>query len=71
MLYPKCPSCKTLLANKQIVYEDKMEEICNNDKLTSDAKNMAKRKLLSEIELHRECCRMRMMGYIKLIDKIK
>jgi len=71
MLYFKCPTCKTLLANKQLVYKEIMESICNNDKLSNKEKDIAKRKVLTEVELHRECCRMRMMGFIELIEKIK
>lgn len=71
MLYFKCPTCKTLLANKQLVYKAKMEAICNNDKLPHAEKESKKRKVLTEIELHRECCRMRIMGFVELIDKIK
>ena len=71
MLYFKCPTCKTLLANKQLVYREKMETICNNNKLTPKEKDIAKRNILTEIELHRECCRMRMMGNSDLIGKIK
>lgn len=71
MLYFKCPTCKTPLANKQLVYKEKMEVICNNDKLSYKQKCEDKKKVLTEIELHRECCRMRMMGFVELIDKIK
>ena len=71
MLYFKCPTCKTHLANKQLIYEEKMDAICNNDKLSTKEKCEAKRKIFPEIELHRECCIMRMMGNVKLIDKIK
>jgi len=71
MLYFRCPTCGTLLANKQLVYEQKLEEICLNRKLNNKEKNDLKRKLLDDMELHRSCCRMRIMGYVKLIEKIK
>jgi len=71
MLYFRCPSCKTLLANKQLVYEKKLEIICNNNKLSNEEKNIEKMKILDEIELFRVCCRMRMLTYIKLIDIVK
>lgn len=71
MLYFRCPTCKTILANKQIPYETDLDSICKNDKLSEAQKDMAKRKLLDELELVRMCCRMRMMGYIKLVDIIK
>lgn len=70
MLYFKCPTCRTLLANKQLVYEKRLAEICNSNK-SKEEKNKLKQQLLDEIELKRECCRMRMMGYVKLIDVVK
>ncbi|QKF93787.1 DNA-directed RNA polymerase subunit N [Fadolivirus algeromassiliense] len=71
MLYFRCPSCKTLLANKQLIYEQRLDNICKNDKLSTKDKDNAKSKLLDELELHRSCCRMRMMGYISLVNIIK
>lgn len=70
MLYFKCPTCRTLLANKQLVYEKRLKEICNSNKPKNE-KDSEKKKLLDELELHRECCRMRIMGYVKLIEIIK
>ncbi len=70
MLYFKCPTCRTLLANKQLVYEKRLAEICNSNK-SKNEKDAEKKKLLDELELKRPCCRMRIMGYVKLIDIIK
>lgn len=71
MLYFRCPTCKTMLANKQLFYEQRLDNISNNDKLSVKEKNNAKMKLLDELELYRSCCRMRIMGYISLIEIIK
>lgn len=70
MLYFKCPTCRTLLANKQLVYEKRLMEICSSNK-SKNEKDAEKKKLLDELELPRQCCRMRIMGYVKLIDIIK
>ena len=70
MLYYKCPTCKTVLANKQIPYEEGLNSICNNTKMTDKEKDMAKRNLLDELEIKNPCCRMRTLGYLKLIDLI-
>lgn len=70
MLYFKCPTCRTLLANKQLVYEQRLLDICNCNK-SKEEKDKDKQKLLDELELKRPCCRMRIMGYVKLIDIIK
>lgn len=71
MLYFKCPTCGTILANKQLVWEQKLAEISIDKKLNNKEKDNLKRKLLDDLELHRPCCRMRIMGYVKLIEKIK
>lgn len=71
MLYLRCVTCRTLLANKQIIWESKLDEIDGNNKLSKSEKYMRKRKLLDELELHRPCCRSRIMGYTRLINKIK
>jgi DNA-directed RNA polymerase subunit N (RpoN/RPB10) len=70
MLYFKCPTCKTILANKQITYESKMDEICNNPTMPEETKNKMKKQILDDLFLHRYCCRMRIMGYVRLIDEI-
>jgi DNA-directed RNA polymerase subunit N (RpoN/RPB10) len=70
MLYFRCPTCKTILANKQIPYEEKMDSICKNIKLSPKEMDLAKKSVLDEIEVTRYCCRARMMGYVKLIDEI-
>ncbi|AYV76953.1 MAG: hypothetical protein Barrevirus5_12 [Barrevirus sp.] len=71
MLYLKCPTCRTLLANKQLIYEERLKLICDNPKIGQKEKDEAKKKLLDDMELWRPCCRMRIMSYIKLIDIIK
>lgn len=71
MLYYKCPTCRTILANKQIPFEERMETICDDDKMTDKDKNNAKGRLLDELQLTRECCRMRILTYCKLIEIIK
>ena len=32
MLYFRCPTCRTLLADKQLVYERELEKICSSSK---------------------------------------
>lgn len=71
MIYPKCPTCRTKLSNKELLYRAKLEEICNNDKLTHIEKDKLKKKILDDLELKRYCCRMRMMGSVALVKKIK
>lgn len=70
MIYFKCPTCKTLLANKQIPYEHAMDAICNNINMTEQQKAAAKRQVMDEMEIVRYCCRGRVMGYVRLIEEI-
>jgi DNA-directed RNA polymerase subunit N (RpoN/RPB10) len=71
MLYFKCPTCKTILANKQIPFEEGLEKICENSSLTQEERDQKKMELLDQLEVKRMCCRMRMMSYVKLIEIIK
>jgi len=65
MLFFKCPTCKTLLADKQIPFEEGMDKICNDTKLTDEQKDKKRKELLDKLELHRYCCRMRILTYTR------
>ena len=72
-LYYRCPSCRTVLADKQIPYEKGMQKICNDIKLSKKQKDAAKEKLLDDLFLDKNenmCCRGRMMTYMKQIEII-
>lgn len=71
MLYYKCPTCKTILANKQLLYESKLNDICKKTNISEKEKNKEKRNILDQLEIKRICCRMRCLGYVALIDIIK
>ena len=64
MLYPVCPTCQLLLADKQIPYEKGYEKILNNDKLSNEKKQKEIEELLNNLGLIRYCCRMRMISFI-------
>jgi DNA-directed RNA polymerase subunit N (RpoN/RPB10) len=72
MLYFRCPSCKYILARVQIPYETAMDAICHDAKLTDKEKDKLKGKVLDNLGIPKEkyCCRMRIMGYVRLIDEI-
>ena len=71
MLYYKCPTCKTELANKQIPFEEGIDKICKNMSLNEKEKDEKKMELLDELQIKRYCCRMRMLTYVRLIKLIK
>lgn len=68
MLYFKCPSCKIILANKELIFEEELEKICKNDNIID--KKTAKMELLNKLYIPRPCCRGRTLGYIDLIKII-
>ena len=70
MLYPVCPTCQNLLADKQLKYEEGLQNICNNENLNDKQKQKKKEKLLDDLGLERYCCRMRMISYIDLAQII-
>lgn len=59
MLYPKCPTCKRLLAHIQIPYE----ELIDSGKTQNEA--------LKLLNIDSLCCRMRVLTYVRLIDYIR
>ncbi len=63
MLYVICPTCKKLLGDKQIKYEQELEKIVNNDKLSEEQKDNKKEELAQSL-VKRYCCRMRLITYI-------
>lgn len=67
MLYYRCPTCKTILGNKQIPYEEAFEKICNT-KLTREERAKKMKELLDNLELPRLCCRQKILSYVKLIE---
>lgn len=70
MLYWRCTGCKKILSHIQIPYEQRLESISMDSKLTQEEKDMAKRKLLDDLEIKRICCRQKVLGFINLIDLI-
>ena len=71
MLYLKCPTCKNILANKQIPYEKDLADIHNNNKLSIKEKNIQREGLLDKYKLDKYCCRMRLLSYTRVIDIVK
>ena len=69
MLYYRCPECGNLLANKQLTWEKELAIICAKS-IPEMEKNKMKKELLNKLKLKRYCCRMRIMGYVRLINII-
>jgi DNA-directed RNA polymerase subunit N (RpoN/RPB10) len=65
MLYPKCPTCGKLFADKQIEYEEKSDIINNDVSLSSKEKKTAISKLIKELGFENYCCIQRIISYIR------
>jgi DNA-directed RNA polymerase subunit N (RpoN/RPB10) len=59
----KCPTCGTVIGNRQIIYETKLQEINSNPKIDDDTKLEQKNKLINSLELKRYCCKMRIITF--------
>ena len=71
MLYFKCPTCRTVLANKQLLLEEAIGKICQNRDLSNKEKDEQKMNILDKFEIKRYCCRMRALTYVQSINIIK
>ncbi len=63
MLYPVCPTCRMLLADKQIPYEKAMEAL-KDINLTDTQIGEERRKFFQKVGLTRYCCQMRIISYV-------
>ena len=74
MLPPRCFTCGHVLADIELEYEEKLNEIDNNMKLNAEEKAEQKRKLLDNLLpgrwKTRYCCRSRVISYVDLIKII-
>ena len=70
MIYLKCPTCATVLGNREIIYEKGMEKIMNDSNTNNDTKKQLKTELINSLGLKNPCCKMRIMSYIQLTNII-
>lgn len=66
MLYPKCPTCGFLLADKEQTYYSELDKIMTDESKTFDEKEVARGKLMTRLGITKMCCRMRVMGDVRL-----
>lgn len=64
MLYFRCPTCKTILANKELLYLEEMNKNCNNPDFDNEA-------LFDKLKVRRYCCKMRFKTYSDIVNVIK
>ncbi len=64
MLYPVCPTCHMLLADKQLPFEKGKDNIMNNKSFNEAKKQKELEKLLNMLGLNKYCCRTRVISYM-------
>ncbi len=74
MLPPRCFTCGHVLADLELEYEEKLQEIENNIKLSVEEKASQKRDLVNKLLPGRwklrYCCRTRLLSYVDLIKVV-
>jgi DNA-directed RNA polymerase subunit N (RpoN/RPB10) len=70
MLPPKCFSCGKFLADIEIEYETKKNDIDANTSLSIEEKKQQKKELLNKMYIKRWCCRSQVITYTDLINII-
>ena len=63
MIYLRCPTCGTVIGNRQIPYELQLQEIDNNPNIDEPERLTQKTRLIESMELKRYCCKMRIMTF--------
>ncbi len=71
MIYLKCPSCCTILGNRQQIYVKRLDEIDGNSNTDENTKNELKTKIFDEIKIVNYCCKMRILTFKDLNNIIK
>lgn len=80
MLYMVCPSCWTLLGDKQLIYEKEINSLCEKHNVDPDSFSLGRYDASDEFtkdRLHildklckRQCCRMRLLTYSDIVNII-
>jgi DNA-directed RNA polymerase subunit N (RpoN/RPB10) len=65
-----CPTCRTLFGDKEILYQEGLQKICEQN-LDAIKKEIEVEKLLDSLYLKRYCCRMRVPNSISFVKLIK
>ncbi|ATZ80595.1 hypothetical protein BMW23_0548 [Bodo saltans virus] len=81
MIFTICPTCGAELSHKQIIYEDKMKEICTKLKINYDMissgildNNEEFKKQRADLVMDlcdKICCKGYMITYVRIVDLIK
>ena len=70
MIPPKCFSCGKPLAHIQVPWEQGVDAINADTKLSDTEKEEKRRELFATLGIDRYCCKTRVMGYIDQVNLI-
>lgn len=81
MIYMICPECGELLRHKQIIYEDKMQQICeilnlDYNMISQEGYDRNEQYIKKRQEIVNElceniCCKMNMITFVSMVRLIK
>lgn len=81
MIYMLCPECGELLRHKQIIYEDKMQEVCeklnlNYNMISQEGYDRNEQYIKERQDIVNElceniCCKMNMITFVSVVRLIK
>ena len=81
MIYMVCPECGDLLRHREIVYEERMEKVCNKlgldynmisqEGIEKNEEYIKKRQEIINELCSNICCKMNMITYIPIVNLIK
>ena len=63
MIYLRCPTCGYILGNRQIEYENGLNDIESNPNNDEETKIKLKTELVESLKIPRYCCKMRLITY--------
>lgn len=70
MLYPVCPTCGHLLADIELEFTEKYNNITDS-KDTEQKKDKEIEKLFNDVKIKKYCCKMRLISYFDHIKVIQ
>lgn len=81
MIYMICPECGEILRNKQIIYEDEMQKVCDELEIDynmisqegyeRDEKYIKRRQDIVNKLCKNLCCKFNMITYVSMVRLIK
>jgi DNA-directed RNA polymerase subunit N len=69
MLYPVCPTCGHLLADIELEFTEKYNNIVES-KEAEPKKDKEIEKLFNDVKIKKYCCKMRLISYVDHIQVI-